>query len=251
MAIWTPDALASEARRLAGRCWRVVEAQHIVSTLKLVDTLDEQLALEEWLEESKPPVPPECRNLHYLLWTPFRYDAPYPSGSRFRRAGFTAGIFYGSDTVRTAVAEMAFHRLLFFAESPDMPWPVNASEYSAFMVRFRTGAGIDLTTAPLSRDGPRWMHPTDYSACQELADNARAAGIEVVRYASARTDGRNVALLICHAFSCKEPLDRQVWRLHLGPAGVRAICDHPDERHGFDRLAFATDPRIARLRWDR
>jgi hypothetical protein len=140
---------------------------------------------------------------------------------------------------------MAFHRLLFVAESPDTPWPVNASEYTAFMVRFRTGAGIDLTTAPLSRDGARWMHQTDYSACQELADNARAVGIDVVRHESARSDRRNAALLICRAFSCVEPLDRQIWRLHLGPAGVRAIGEGPDERHGLDRLAFAADPRIA------
>ena len=62
---------------MAGRCWRVVEAQHVVSTLKLVDTLAEQALLEDLLEETKPPVPPECRHLHYLLATPFRYGAPY------------------------------------------------------------------------------------------------------------------------------------------------------------------------------
>ena len=49
----------------------------MVSTLKLVDTLAEQALLEDILEESKPPVPPECRHLHYLLSTPFRYGAPY------------------------------------------------------------------------------------------------------------------------------------------------------------------------------
>ena len=34
---WTPAALSSEARPLSGTCWQLVEAQHRVSTLKLVD----------------------------------------------------------------------------------------------------------------------------------------------------------------------------------------------------------------------
>src|SRR5437762_10637003 len=130
---WTPAALSSERRRLAGQCWRLVEAQHRVSTMKLVDTLAEQSALESLVDASKPPVPPDCRRLHYLLSTPFRYGAPYPAGSRFRRAGLTPGVFYASQTAPTAVAEMAFHRLLFFADSPHTPWPVNATEYTAFM----------------------------------------------------------------------------------------------------------------------
>ena len=81
-----------------------------------MDTLAEQSLLEDLLEGTKPPVPPECRHLHYLLSTPFRYGAPYPKGSRFRRAGFTPSVYYASAKVATAVAEIAFHRLLFFAE---------------------------------------------------------------------------------------------------------------------------------------
>jgi hypothetical protein len=42
---WTPDALSSEFRALTGRCWRAVEAQHYVSTLKLTDTQEEQSRL--------------------------------------------------------------------------------------------------------------------------------------------------------------------------------------------------------------
>jgi hypothetical protein len=118
LATWTPAALSSERRRIAGACWRAVEAQHHVSTMKVVETLAEQGLLEEVLERAKPPVPTECRHLHYLLATPFRYGAPYPAGSRFRRPGFTAGVFYGSSVPATAVAELAFHRLLFFAAEP-------------------------------------------------------------------------------------------------------------------------------------
>lgn len=56
---WTRAALSSEARALAGRCWRLVEAQRHVSTLKLVDSVAEQGLLEDLIETTKPPLPPE------------------------------------------------------------------------------------------------------------------------------------------------------------------------------------------------
>ena len=191
MPIWTPAALSSEARPLQGRCWRLVEAQHRVSTLKLVDLLAEQALLEELLETTKPPVPPECRHLHYLLATPFRYGA-YPKGSRFRRAGLTPGVYYASEAPETAVAEIAFYRLLFFAESPATPWPVNAAEFTAFAVPFAAERGLDLTLPPLAADRTTWTHPSEYEPCQALADAARAAGVNALRYEfRARPGGRS------------------------------------------------------------
>jgi hypothetical protein len=252
---WTPDALWRERRRRSGTCWRVVEAQHRVSTMKLVDTLDEQATLEELLERTKPPIPANCKRLHYLLFTPFRYGAPYPTGSRFRRAGLTPGVFYGSETTHTALAEMAFHRLLFYSDSPGTPWPRDAGEYTVFSVSYATKAALDLTAAPLNRDRAAWTHPTEYSACQALADAARAAGLDVLRYESARDPnpggGVNVALLACGAFAARHPRARQTWRLYLSASGVRAICDAPPQRLGFDCDAFAADPRIRSLQWRR
>ena len=110
----------------------MVEAQHRVSTMKLVDSLEEQELLETLLETSKPPFPPACRHLDWLLATPFRYGAFYPTGSRFRRAGMTPGVFYAAEGLATAVAEMAFYRLLFFADSPATPWPVNTRPSAFF-----------------------------------------------------------------------------------------------------------------------
>jgi len=219
--------------------------------MALVDTLEEQALLEELLDESKPSIPPGCRHLHYLLFTPFRYGALYPAGSRFRRAGLTAGVFYASHEAATAVAELAFRRLLFFAESPGTPWPVNAAEYTAFSVAYAGRKGIDLSKAPFDRDAAKWTDPADYRHCQELADLAREAGVQVLRYQSARADGLNVALLSCAAFASPAPLERQAWRVHLGSMGVRAIGDLPGQRLAFDRAAFARDPRIAALDWNR
>lgn len=250
--IWTPAALSSEAVPLARKCWRLVEAQHVVSTLKLVDTLDEQALLENLIEETKPQIPPECRHLHYLLATPFRYGSVYPHGSRFRRAGRTPGVYYAAETVATAVAEMAFYRLLFFAESPETPWPGDAAEYTAFAASVATGRAIDLTRPPLDRDEASWTHPTDYEACQALGEAAREAGLGAIRYRSVRDPkGFNIALLTCRTFAGSKPADWQSWRIRLASSGVQAICEFPRQRIGFDRAALCGDPRLAGLRWER
>jgi hypothetical protein len=248
----TPAALRSKARHYEGRCWRLVEAQHRVSTLKLADTLAEQALLEDLIEETKPPVPPECRHLDYLLATPFRYGA-YPTGSRFRRVGRTPGVFYAAEKAATAVAEAVFHRLLFFAESPTTPWPSGVAEFTAFSTQIRTSLSLDLTRRPLSDDRAALTHLTDYAACQALADGARDAGIEAIRYESARDPdrGANLAILACRAFARPRPIDRRTWRVRLSAFGAQAICEFPDIRLGFDRAAFAADPRIAALNWGR
>jgi hypothetical protein len=171
-SIWTPAAL-SDAHALAGICWRVVEAQHHVSTMKLVDTNDEQEVLEDLIEFTKPVVPRECSGLDYLLSTPFRYGAPYPTGSRFRRPGMTDGVFYAAATPQTAVAEMAFYRLLFFAESPHTPWPSNPAEYTAFSAKYATEKAIDLTVGKYAADMALWTHATDYSYRHSLMSPVR------------------------------------------------------------------------------
>jgi hypothetical protein len=250
---WTPAALSSDARSLTGISWRLVESQHHVSTLKLVDSVAEQELLEELIETTKPPLPPECRDLHYLLSTPFRYGAVYPAGSRFRRAGMTEGVFYASEKPQTAVAEMIFYRLLFFAESPNMPWPSNPAEYAAFSAKYAARKSIDFTKGRYRASRVKWMHVTDYSHCQAFADVARAAKVEVIRYASVRDPGQgmNLALLTCRAFANSKPIDQQTWRIRLGDAGAQAICEAPRSGITFDRSAFAADPRIAKLRWVR
>jgi RES domain-containing protein len=250
---WTPVALSSEARALSGICWRMVEAQHHVSTLKIVDSLEEQELLEGLIEDSKPRLPPECRHLHYLLATPFRYGAIYPGGSRFRRAGLSEGVFYASELVETAVAEMAFHRLLFFGESPATPWPANPAEYTAFSVEYATGRAIDLSDKAFRDGAPAWSHPTDYSDCQDLADAARKAAIDVIRHPSVRDPGKgfNLAALTCRAFAAPEPVSYRTWRMHLSSSGVQAICEAPTARIAFGHAAFAADPRIAALKWQR
>ena len=156
---WTPAGLSSELRPYERRVWRLVEAQHVVSTRKLVDSLAEQETLEDLIEATKPAIPSECRGLHYLLSTPFRYP-PLPNGSRFRRAG-QPGVFYAAEESRTAAAEKAFYRLLFFAESPETPWPVNPSEHTGFSVGVYSPRSLDLTKPPFDADKSVWHHPSN------------------------------------------------------------------------------------------
>jgi hypothetical protein len=250
---WTPAALSSEARPLSGTCWRLVEAQHRVSTLKLVDTVEEQGVLEDLIQGTKPVLPVECAHLHYLLSTPFRYGAAYPVGSRFRRAGLTEGVFYAAEEPHTAVAEIVFYRLLFYAESPGTPWPQNAAEYTAFSAAYATKKGIDLTAGKLQRDKPLWLHLTDYEPCQRLADSSRAANVDVIRYLSVRDPrhGFNLAVLTGRVFTRPKPASEQTWHIRLSEAGAQALCESPRSGITFGRKAFAADPRIAKLRWQR
>ena len=250
---WTPAALSSELRPYKSAVWRLVEAQHYFSTMKLVDSLGEQDVLETLIEQTKPAYPVKCGALHYLFKTPFRYGAAYPSGSRFRRAGLTPGVYYASEEPRTAVAEMAFYRLLFFAESPQTPWPTNPSDYTRFSAALETRRMVDLTAPPLDRDAALWRRLTDYGPCQALADVARKADTEIVRYGSVRdaAGGSNAAVLSCAAFASVEPLEAQTWRIGVGENGAYAIREFPPDRVEFGRAAFAADARIVPMRWER
>ncbi len=235
----------------AGAAWRLVEAQHRISTMKLVDNNDEQFALERILEDSKPPIPPECRHLDYLLSTPFRY--PARGDSRFRRAGRTPPVFYGAEQIETAVAEVSFWRLLFFIESPATPWPANPLEFTGFAVRYAAPFCLDLSQPPYDARRDVWRHPTDYVPCQQIADDARAMGATVIRSVSARDPGKGMCIniLACSAFAESKPHALASWHLKLSPSGVYARCEAPGLALVFDRGAFARDPRIAAFNWRR
>jgi hypothetical protein len=241
--MWTPTALASEARELAGTVWRVVEHQHTTSTRKIVDTLAEQEVLEAILEKGKPPYPAEAERLHYLLKTPFRYYPPYPHGSRFRRAQSGDGVFYGSEHIRTALAEFSYHRIRFFSASPQTPLPRNEERLTAFTTSYATSRGLDLTRPPLKRDRVLWTSPRDYTATQALVEAARQAELQAIRSESVRDaeTGINMALLTPRVFTTDKPITQQTWLFYL--AGTEVNCvqaeDRGAERWVFPRSQFA------------
>jgi hypothetical protein len=191
--------------------WRAVEAQHRVSTMVLVDTLDEQALLERLLEESKPALASGQHALHWLLFTPFRYP-PLPSGSRFR-APSEPGVFYGTEMKRTACAELGYWRWRLLMDSPALA-SIDPMQQTLFKTPVR-GATIDLRDPPLSKKRKQWIHPADYSACQQLARWAREADVEMIRYESVRDPqaGGCAAVLIHGAFAAIAPSENQTWML--------------------------------------
>jgi hypothetical protein len=233
MTTITPDIVQKATRRLSATPWRVVEAQHRASTMRLVDTLDEQATLEELLDESKPPLPADVARLHYLLATPFRYPAPPPTGSRFRRIG-DAGVWYGADVVHTALAEVAYWRLRFLADSPatpDLP-PVPHTAFRAAVA----GSAIVLTQVPFERQHRLWEDPADYTATQALAATAREAGVALIRYRSVRDPEHRAALAVLtpKAFRRNEPLEQHTWLIKVTRERVLAEAGTSGERIAFD-----------------
>ena len=227
---WTPRAVASRAARARARLWRAVEAQHVASTLRLVDSLEEQRVLEEIVEAGKPPVPAAAGALHYLMFTPFRYPAPH--GSRFR-ALTDPGVFYGAETVRTACAELGYWRWRFLSDSLGLA-QLGPAPQTLFEVGASTLA-VDLERAPFSRDAPLWKNPADYSATQAFGRIARAAEIGLIRYASVRdpAGGRCGAVLRPDAFNPPRPVSpTQSWILTV--TADYAIWQRDREAHEFD-----------------
>ena len=208
-SIWTRCAGDSEIRPLRGSPWRVVEAQHQVSTRKLVDSAEEQALLEELIDRAKPPDLTSGR-LHYLLFTPFRYP-PLPHGSRFGTRN-ERGIWYGSLERRTAFAEVAYYRLLFLEGSKAQLGTVT-TPLTAFTARVRTTRGIDLVEKPFDAHRRAISSPTSYSASQSLGAAMRAAGVEAFRYPSARDGegGVGFAVFVPTVFGNAKPRSFETW----------------------------------------
>lgn len=212
---WTPAALSSKALNLFFKVWRMVEAQHLASTSKLVDTRAEQELLEDILEERKPPIPQEAADLHYLLFSPFRYLTRHPSGSRFR-AVQDPGVFYAAETVRTAAAEVGYWRWRFLQDTTGLD-RLQPCSFTAFRVPIKTSC-VDLREPPFDIDASKWSHPFDYSATQAFGRIARDAGIGAILFQSVRDPERRfcAAVLTPLAFAAKKPDSAtQTWVLTI------------------------------------
>jgi hypothetical protein len=215
---WTPRAVGSEALPARLELWRAVEAQHVASTLPLVDSLAEQQLLEEILEQGKPPLPEAARQLHYLLATPFRY-APPPGGSRFRGPA-DAGVFYAADAIRTACAELGYWRWRHLADSPGLS-AMPSRPQTVFPVKVATTA-VDLRGPPFVAERRRFTDPVDYAACQSFGRVAREAGVGAIRYESVRDPlhGGACAVLTPAAFASPRPGVAQTWMLSVTRTAV-------------------------------
>lgn len=171
--------------------WRGVEAQHVVSTMRLVDTSDEQALLEQLLEGSKPAMPNTQHPKHYLLATPFRYSPAH--ASRFRPA-HAKGQWYGAQAIETACAEVAYWRHRFILDSEGLMNKALLTEHTFFQGAIG-GRSMDLMAPPWHTLHPLWTHGADYTATHALAADAQRLGVQWLAYGSARAPGQACAVV--------------------------------------------------------
>jgi hypothetical protein len=233
------------SRSIATSLWRAVEAQHRASTMVLVDTLDEQALLETILDASKPPLPASPRQLHWLLFTPFRYP-PLPSGSRFRGPA-DPGVFYGAEERRTACAELGYWRWRFLNDSPALETMPPMAQ-----TLFRTpiaGTAVDLRLPPHDAQRARWTDALDYSGCQAFARSARETGVQIILYESVRDPYAGVcAAVLSHAaFAANQPDLTESWTLAVSRRRVlwRLNSVFEDGAFEFDAAPWIAGSAIA------
>lgn len=187
---WNPDWVQDHTTALSMHAFRMVETQHIAATMRLVDSADEQALLEQMLDDSKPPLPPEAQGLHYLLAAPFRYTPQ--TGSRFRSLNLP-GLWYGADDPYCACAEIAYWRQRFLLDSAGLLKQQLFTEHSIYEA-VASGQAIDLLSHPWCQAEAHWKHPSDYAETQKLGALVRNSGnVAWIRYASVRAPGHTCA----------------------------------------------------------
>ncbi len=230
--IWTACAGQERSRRLDTLAFRIIESQEKVATMTLVDSTEEQMLLEAILEDSKPPTVNNHGTHHYLITTPFRYP-PLRHGSRFGLRT-RPGLYYGSLETRTALAECAYYRFVFWqGMSEPPPLPRIMTDHTTFAVTVKTEKGILLHEHPFTAFREQISSPDSYQATQALGEAMRGANIEAFTYPSARDNdnGINIGIYSPTAIKSKRPLRKQLWS-----------CITTAEQVSFIRLHSKNDP---------
>lgn len=235
----------------SGKIYRIVEGQYFIATRKLVDSAEEQRILEEILDAAKPSAPTSNKRgeLHYLLYTPFRYP-PLKTGGRFHTR-LEQSIFYGSEELKTSMAEVAYGRFLFMhhseAEFVSMQVP-----YTHFMAQVKSAKSILLNSVPFDEYREIITHPVSYASSQSLGAAMRTIGTELFTYHSARNiDGVNVGLFSVEAFSSNQPVSGKDvhWEVFITSKSVefkRAhFGDNQTEAHIFPLESFCINGKFA------
>jgi hypothetical protein len=212
VSIWDACEGAQYICDLKQEPWRVVEAQHILNSRDLVDTLEEYDILEELLDSSKPTI--QTNILDPLIFTPFRYP-PLEYGSRFGRI-FEPSLWYGSLDIKTALTEVAYYRLKFNQDTEANLGYVDTL-LTAFNVCIKTNQGVDLTKLPFTKYQHDISSKTSYTASQLLGSDMRADNIEAFVFYSARAKQaeKNIGIYSMNVFIQKNErysYNQQTWK---------------------------------------
>lgn len=211
MSIWKLCQGTSHIKPISEEPWRVVEAQHVLSSRDLVDTTEEHDILEGLLEESKPSI---LKEKNYLIFTPFRYP-PLKYGSRFGHL-FEPSLWYGSLDIETAFAEVAYYQLLF-QKNTNADLDYVETSLTAFNTLLKTPRGIDLTTEPFNQHSNEISAKNSYHISQELGRCMREEKVHAFLFFSARgiQESKNIAAFTPDVF-CKKNnqyiFNQQTWK---------------------------------------
>ncbi len=164
-----------------GSAWRAIDAHHGAATLLLTQgSALQQAVLQQALAGAQPPP----HGLPWWLAAPFA-TWPQPRGSRFRRPG-DPGVLYAGEQRETAAAEAGYWRLRMWLDSEGLSRRAKVLAMLMFELRASSTRAIDLTQPPFDAQRERWTAPDDYGPAQQLAAQARDAGMDLLRYESAR-----------------------------------------------------------------
>ncbi|QMU60179.1 MAG: RES domain-containing protein [Gammaproteobacteria bacterium] len=191
--------------------FRVAESQQKVATNTLVDTLQEQRILEELLDRVKPPIPYDCQQYDYLVYTPFRYP-PLKHGSRFGKK-MHPSIFYGSKKLDTAFAELAYYRFVYYDGMMALPKKKQkVTQHASFSVELETQKGVALNESPFNKLKHKISNPNSYGDSQKIGEEMRVKEVEAFTYFSARADEEvNVGIFSCKVIASYMPNALQHW----------------------------------------
>lgn len=122
---------------------------------------------------------------------------------------------------------------------PGLSPPQTTSEHTSFSVKIATARALDLTAKPFAAEEHLWTHPSDYTACQNLATEARKAGIELIRTLSARDPSHayNIVLLAPSAFAERKPKHGKTWHMRFEANRLIVLAAFPHR----DSYTFAPE----------
>jgi len=212
MATVSVATLKKHLQPLSLRLYRVVESQEEVATTLITSNRDDQSLLEDMLESSKPKLEPALAKRHYLINTPFRYP-PLTHGSRFGSL-LEPGIFYGSTTIETALAEISYYRFRFLADTNDSNSVIKhkpQSNHTGFYINTHSEKGLTLNKKPFLK--MQLDAPDSYQESQPFGSLMREAGVELFKFPSARKiEGINGGCFHHKVIKSKKPCAPEHWQ---------------------------------------
>ena len=205
---------------LTGSAWRAMGVCQPLTTNRLVDNLAEQLHLDKLLNNSIAPqggVPLRQQSILATAWS----QRAVVHGSRFRPATAT-GLFYGSETPQTAMAEAAYRQLRFWQAmtTPPTQRPVTSVELVSYSYHCQTGVRLQHRTfKPLTSV---LNNPQTTPLTQSIAGELAQRSIEGFEYPSVRCPdfGLNIALLTPDVLTTSAPTQHQSWLLARTEQGI-------------------------------